>query len=283
LNLIIIGASGYIGKRLLLTASKLIPSSYGTSSTGKNGLTVFNLNSPLSFNYSSVNAGDVIFLTAAISAPDACAHDFEHSWGINVVGTSEFIDRITSRGARVIFFSSDTVFGERCDSFDETMKNMPAGEYAEMKAEIESRFSKNHLFKAIRLSYVFSKDDKFTKYLIACASQGMEAEIFDPFSRSIIYRDDVVDGALALAASWDAFPQKLINFGGPTVLSRLEYAECLRGEIVPNLQYKVTDPGEEFFKNRPRTIAMLSPILPILLGRPARTLAESARIEFGKI
>ena len=97
-----------------------------------------------------------------------------------------------------------------------------------MKCEVEQRFSGNASFKAIRLSYVFSREDKFSRYLTGCAERNEEADLFHPFFRAIVHRDDVVDGALALAAHWDDFPEQVINFGGPQVLSRIEFAECLR-------------------------------------------------------
>jgi len=201
---------------------------------------------------------------------------------VNVTGTSECISRAIERGGRVVFFSSDTVYGERNDIFDEDAESNPAGEYAEMKHEVEMRFLGNPLFKVIRLSYVFSREDKFTKYLSGCAKRGEEAELFHPFYRAIVHRDDIVDGALALARRWEDFPQQIINFGGPEVLSRLDFAESLKRIALPDLRYRVTEPGDEFFKNRPRVIAMSSNLLPKLLGRPSLRLAEAMKIEFAK-
>jgi len=179
-----------------------------------------------------------------------------------------------------VFFSSDTVYGECSDTVDEASEINPAGEYAEMKSEVEKRFLGNPLFKSIRLSYVFSRKDKFTKYLLGCEEREEEADLFHPFYRAIVHRDDVVDGALALADRWDEFPQQVINFGGPEVLSRIDFAECLKSAAMPDLRFQVTEPGEEFFKNRPKIIAMTSPILPLLLGRPARSFLDAAKIEF---
>ena len=238
------------------------------------------LERPDDFDYSLIQPADVVLLSAAISAPDICAREQDRAWAVNVTGTSEFVTQVISRGGRVVFFSSDTVYGERGDAFDETTKSNPAGEYAEMKAEVEKRFLGNPLFKSIRLSYVFSREDKFTKYLSGCVGRGEEAELFHPFYRAIVHRDDVVEGALALAQRWDEFPQQVINFGGPEVLSRIDFAECLKHNALSGLRFRVTEPGDEFFKNRPRVIAMSSEILPKLLGRPSRTMAEAARVEF---
>ncbi len=278
-KMIVVGATGYIGRSLLTRAMSNIIAQ-GTSSTGEGGLLRLQLGAPDEFDYQIIQPFDGVLLTAAISAPDICSREYERSWAVNVTGTSEFIDKVMERGGRVIFFSSDTVYGEREDQFDEKAPCNPAGEYATMKHEVERRFLGNSLFKAVRLSYVFSCEDKFTKYLSCCAGSGGEAEIFHPFYRAVIHRDDVVEGAIALAQRWDEFPQSIINFGGPEVLARAEFAEVLNNTVMPKLRFRLTTPADDFFKNRPRVIQMTSPILSSLLGRSAHTLQESAKLEF---
>jgi nucleoside-diphosphate-sugar epimerase len=243
-------------------------------------LLALDLKAPSNFDYDLIEVGDVVLLTAAISAPDICAREHERAWAVNVTGTSAFITNVIEQGARVIFFSSDTVYGERKEPFDELTPCKPAGEYAVMKHEVEQRFAGNAGFKAIRLSYVFSREDKFTRYLVGCAQRNEEAELFHPFCRAIVHRDDVVAGALALAQRWDETPEQIINFGGPQVLSRVEFAECLREVHLHNLQFRVTEPDEAFFHNRPRVIAMTSPVFARLLGRSPHSLCEAARLEF---
>lgn len=279
MNIIIVGGRGYLGARLLYKARQM-GTAIGTSSTDSSDMHRLSLDAPANFDYGKIRPGDVVLLTAAISAPDICSREHDRAWAVNVTGTSSFIQSVIDRGARVIFFSSDTVYGEREDEFDEKSACNPAGEYAEMKREVEQRFSGNASFKAIRLSYVFSREDKFSRYLTGCAERNEEADLFHPFFRAIVHRDDVVEGALALAAHWEEVPEQVINFGGPQVLSRIEFAECLRDAHLHGLRFKVTEPGADFFKNRPRIIAMTSPIFSRLLGRQPRSLREAARLEF---
>lgn len=280
-NYYVIGGRGYVGE-ILLSSIPYGVAGFATASTESEGFLRLRLEVSHDFANVPLSTGDVVFLTAAISSPDTCALEHARAWAVNVTGTSEFIDYALSCGSRVVFFSSDTVYGENKDTFDESAKRQPAGEYAEMKTEVENKFLGHPCFKSIRLSYVFSKEDKFTKYLLKCAERGEDAELFHPFYRAIVHRDDVVVGALALAQRWDDFPQHVINFGGPEVLSRIDFAECLKCNAIPRLRFYVTQPGEEFFKNRPRVIAMSSKILPELLGRPSHTLEEAVRIEFGQ-
>lgn len=278
-KILVVGATGYIGKNLY---SKANGNLYvlGTSSDGGNGLLSLRLDRPNEFNFELLGPSSVVLLTAAISSPDICARENARAWAANVTGTSEFIKQVIARGARVVFFSSDTVYGQGSNTLDESADIHPVGEYAEMKSEVEKYFLGNPFFKSIRLSYVFSREDKFTKYLFGCAERGEEAELFHPFYRAIVHRDDVVEGALALAERWDEFPQQVINFGGPEVLSRIDFADCLKSGALPKLRYRVTEPEDDFFNNRPRSIAMLANILPELLGRSSHRLLEAVQIEF---
>ncbi len=278
-KVIVVGANGYIGEALFAEAVKHTKA-YGTSSSLKGDFLHLNLENAEDFNYEIICNGDIVFFTAAISAPDICANEFERAWSVNVSGSIHFIDEVIARGGRCIFFSSDTVYGECGNLFEESQTTNPAGQYAEMKNEVEKRFFNNASFKSIRLSYVFSYKDKFSRYLAGCVQRNVTAEIFHPFYRSIIHLDDVVLAALALANRWFQISASVINFGGPQVLSRIDFAESMREAYFHNLKFTVIEPNSEFFENRPRVIAMSSPILPKLLDRQPKSISVAAIHEF---
>jgi dTDP-4-dehydrorhamnose reductase len=280
-KIFIIGASGYIGKPLAAKAAESFHV-VTTSTTGESSSIAFDLSQPGIFDYNSITDSDVVLLAAAISSPDICAKQHDYAWRINVDATASFIEGVTSRGARVIFFSSDTVYGERTESFGDGAPCQPAGEYAGMKHAVERKFRGCPLFKSLRLSYVFSRHDKFTKYLEMCALNEQEAELFHPFYRSIIHRKDVVEAALALAIRWGEFAQQNLNFGGPDVLSRKDFAAEIQQHAFPTLRFRTTLPDDDFFLNRPRVIAMSSPSLKQLLGRQPRKIGEAVRLEFSE-
>jgi dTDP-4-dehydrorhamnose reductase len=281
MTILVVGTTGFIGSQLFDAASKM-GAAIGASRAGAAPTLALDLAQPELFDYEKIQAADTVLLTAAISSPDICAREHDRAWDTNVTGTGAFIERVMARGGRVIFFSSDTVYGEQSSAFDESAPCRPAGEYAEMKRAVEQRFLGNPLFKVVRLSYVFSRADKFTGYLAGCAARGEEADIFHPFYRAVVHRQDVIDGVLALAQRWEEFPGAVFNFGGPEALARTEFAHSLQQLALPALRYRVTEPGAEFFKNRPREIRMVSAILPMLLKRPARTLREAIEFEFNE-
>jgi dTDP-4-dehydrorhamnose reductase len=198
-----------------------------------------------------------------------------------VEGTARFISGALAQGARVIFFSSDTVYGEREAPFDETAPCAPHGAYAQMKHEVERRFDTHPGVKALRLSYVFCSEDGFTRYLRDCAASARAAEAFHPFYRAVVHREDVVQAVIALAARWESCPAFAVNCGGPQVLSRIQLVQAMKNAVLPTLESRTVDPGDAFFANRPRRIAMRSPRLAALLGRSPRPLDDAIAAEFG--
>jgi nucleoside-diphosphate-sugar epimerase len=276
---VVIGATGYIGSKLFATAAQGGEVLGSSSSAASSQFTHLNLATPADFVERNIRPGDVVYFTAAISAPDVCASNPGWARQVNVVGTGEVIEQALRVGASVIFFSTDAVYGDQDVGFDESLPCRPAGDYAAMKHEIEERFKGSAAFKSLRLSYVFSCEDKFTRYLRGCVRSGTPAQIFHPFLRSVVYRADVVAGALGLAAQWDDVGEQNINFGGPEILSRVQFAEYVRGAGLSDLCFEVVHPEPAFFQHRPRSIAMRSQILSRLLGRSPLSIDQAARIE----
>lgn len=281
-KIIVVGATGYVGKAVL-EAARQNGIAVGTSTRGMNGLISFQLNVANNFDYQIIEPGDTVILCAAISAPDVCAKNYDFAKLINVDGTALFVGNVIDRGARVIFLSSDTVYGERDGEFDESAVCNPVGEYAEMKHAIEIMFKDNESFKSVRLSYVFSLEDKLTQYLIRCADEKLPVDVFHPFSRAIIYRGDVVKGLMALIQKWDLISERFLNFGGPMILSRIDFVNYFRDVHAPNLVVNVVEPNEDFFKNRPRIIAMKSSILDELLNGSALRIDDAMKVELSKL
>ena len=225
--------------------------------------------------------GDTIIFTAAISEPAIVSAQFEKATRVNVESTGEFIQGAIDLGCKVLFLSSDTVYGDVETGFDESHPINPKGAYAEMKAVVEKRFEGNPNFKALRLSYNFFKDDRFTQYLRQCAESGTEAEVFDPLTRAVVHRDDTVDAILNIAANWDNADGQYINCGGPEVLSRQQFTEIVKKVALPTLKFKVTAPPAKFYGDRAAFSEMHSPNLEKILGRKRHTVKQAVELEFG--
>ncbi len=270
--------TGNIGKRVL------------EKGTDINVITKKELNleySPLSYNFDKdsiggtpLREGDTIIFTAAISEPAIVSAQFEKATRVNVESTGEFIQGAIDLGCKVLFLSSDTVYGDVETGFDESHPINPKGAYAEMKSIVEKRFEGNPNFKSFRCSLNFYKDDRFTQYLKTCAANNVEADIFDPLTRAIVHRDDTVDAILAVANDWNLAEGQYTNCGGPQVLSRAQIAEIMKKVALPNLRFKVSRPPSKFYTDRPAFIEMRSPNLKKILGRSPVTFEEAVKIEF---
>ena len=284
----IIGAKGNIGSRLVEKTEgkydirKVVSPGRPHLFSVDSGYYGLNLADDLSsYDFYTLKEGDTVAFTAAISEPSVCAKQFDLAVKVNVESTGEFIQQALDRGCKVIFLSSDVVYGRVEDEFDESQSLDPLGVYAEMKAIVEKRFIGHSRFKVLRLSYNFFKDDRFTTYLRTCASEDTVADLFDPFGRSIVHRDDTVNAIISLYNNWDVCEEGVINCGGPETLSRVEFAEILSELVVQDLITKVTTPDAKFYEDRPAIVAMRSPLLEKVLGRPARSMRDAITMEFG--
>ena len=276
----LVGATGNIGKRVVEKGGDKI-----------NVISRFELKldqRPLYYNFDAksiggtpIKEGDVIIFAAAISEPSVVSAQFAKALAVNVESTGEFIETALGKGCKVLFLSSDAVYGDVESGFDESHPVNPKGAYAEMKAIVEKRFEGNSNFKALRLSYNFHKDDRFTTYLRQCAENGVEAEIFDPLTRAVVHRDDTVDAILNIAANWDNADGQYINCGGPEVLSRQQFTEIVKRVALPTLKFKVTTPPAKFYVDRAVFSEMHSPNLEKILGRPRHTVQQAVELEFG--
>ena len=283
----IIGAKGNIGSRLVEKTEekydirKVVSPARSHLFTVDSGYHCLNLaDDCFRYDYDTLKMGDTVAFCAAISEPSVCSDQFEIALRVNVTSTGDFIYEALKRGCKVIFLSSDAVYGNVLGEFDEEETVDPLGVYAEMKALVEKRFLEYPLFKVLRLSYNFFKDDRFTTYLKNCVEEEATAELFDPFSRSVVHRDDTVDAIISLYNNWEVCEENVINCGGPETLSRVQFADILKKSVFPKLKTKVTTPGDKFYNDRPAIVSMRSNLLEQVLGRPARSIEDAATLEF---
>lgn len=211
------------------------------------------------FNYKTLDEIDYVVFTAAISGPDKCASDFDWCWDINVNGTKCFIKEAVARKCKVLFFSSDAVFGDISGKiYDEQSETKADTPYGRMKKAIEDEFKDEPLFKCIRLSYVASAKDRFISYCLNCIENGETADIFHPFYRNVISVSDVVDVVIWFAKNWDKYEYFALNVAGKELVSRVRMADEINRCLDNKLKYIISTPEEEFYKNRPRITQMKS-------------------------
>ena len=199
--------------------------------------------------------GDLMLFLAAISKPTACAADPDGARRVNVDNTSEFIRRALSRGTRVLFFSSDTVYGQQTGPLRENAPLLGAEPYGMMKKEVEQNFAHAPGFKAFRLSYVVHDDDDFTQYLRSCAKRNVTAEVFEGYARSMIWIGDLLAALKIAVTDWNILP-KVLNLGGPECIARGVVCDIYKQTLFPSLSYTTVRAPDGFFSVRPHSIAL---------------------------
>lgn len=280
MKVIVIGSNGYIARNAINMLKALGVSVMATSSQPMLGETHLDFLEPAQFDYNSIIYGDLVLVAAAISSPDVCKSNYEFANQINVVGTGSFIDCCLQKGARLVYFSSDTVYGPGEKERKETDDCTPTGDYAIMKRAIESRFYNHPAFKVLRLSYVFSSQDKFTAYLTSCVRENKIAEIFHPMFRRAVYLTDLLELIKLLCSSWDNISDKVINVCGPELLSRVDMAKLYYETVSPMLNFEMIEPSPDFFIARPQIINLSDRIFSRILGHSPTRLRNAMISEF---
>lgn len=282
-KIFIIGTSGYLGKNIKeYFLSKGVKNKIiCTSSKDNNQAIKFDLHTPNNFDYALIKRNDFVIFPAGFSSPDWVARNPEIATKINFESTVYFLSKLMDFGARVIFFSSDQVYGNQENLFDELHPENPQSLYGELKLSVENRLNYNENFKSIRLSNVFSKNDSFTKIIRSHSNSPSSFKIYSGLKRRTIFINDVIEGIYSLIMNWDEVMTSKVNFGGPKLYSREMIAKLFKKFIFKNFIYEINEDDKDFFNERPKIINMNSHFLESkILKRSLTSFSHAILSEF---
>lgn len=279
-RLVVVGSSGFLGKGIIQFCQGQSVPTLAMNRSPSGGEMKFDLND-CTCNTGNIQKGDCVIFLAGISSPDICEKDKGLATKINYLNTKESINRIMDLGARVIFISSDIVYGDAGnDIVDEYARVNPASIYGELKAKVEEKFKTSSLFKSFRLSYMFDGSDKFSLYLKEMIEQKKPIEVFDGFKRSIAHCEDLYLAVLMLMEKWSDFDSPYINICGEECLSREQF---VNGFLVgTDVKAVVSEAPEGFWRSRPKAIHMNSLFLEDLLERKPTNIIERIKQDAGR-
>jgi dTDP-4-dehydrorhamnose reductase len=280
MKIAIIGSKGYISSFLLERFRSMsdVTEILEIDQFHDGSIKYLNLLEPEKFDYDILQGIDYVIFTAAISGPDKCALEYEFCEKINVIGTSYLIDEALRRNCRVLFFSSDAVFGDIPGMIYNEYSNTEASTpYGVMKKAIEDKFKTNRNFKCIRLSYVVSKVDRFVSYCLACLNENKVAEVFHPFYRNCITIDDVIEVVVWMITNWESFESFVLNVAGKELVSRVRIIDEVNRYSGGKLAYSIVTPSEAFYKNRPAITQMESKFIEKLSIISNESFSEKIR------
>ncbi|EJY0884454.1 NAD(P)-dependent oxidoreductase [Vibrio cholerae] len=270
-NVYIAGASGFIGRNLL----KFLDVTNKFSVGRRDGDIYFDLTENDNSKFLSIiKKDDVVVFLAAISSPDICEKNYEQAYRVNVKNTIFLIDALLKKGAKILFSSSDAVFGNSETVCFDDSERAPFGNYGKMKSEVEEHFKHDRNFFSIRFSYVLAEDDKFSMMIAEHADTGKNLDVFDGFERNVIALEDVLLGIQNIIKFWDDIDTRVVNFSGKDLVSRQNIVTELAKQKYPELVYSFTDAPDSFWQGRPKVINTRSKFLESILNRPTKSYKE---------
>jgi dTDP-4-dehydrorhamnose reductase len=248
-SVLVVGGNGFLGTKLVKSDSKVID----FIPLAKND---WSLPEPGS------NIKTVVFLRS-ISSPSYVHTHPKDSELLNVEQTSDYIDKCLKINLRVIFTSSDVVYGDTGDAIvNEQDSTNPYGLYAAQKATIEDRFKESLNFVSLRLSLITGAGSKLRDIL----SKETSPKIAHSFIRSPVNVKHVVNLIQIISGEQIWSPgHKVMNVGGREHISVFDLARVEAKMHGLNAPIKSL-PTELDLESRPQTVRMYSALAETLAG-----------------
>jgi nucleoside-diphosphate-sugar epimerase len=248
-KVLVVGGHGFLGTKLKMTDSKVIDFI------------------PLPKNDWSLPERDskietVVFLRS-ISSPTYVHSHPKESKLLNVDQTSKYINECLKLNLRVVFTSSDVIYGDTGnDIVNESALTNPFGLYATQKATVEEQFRDSLNFVSLRLSLITGTGSRLRDIL----SKESKPTIADSFIRSPVNEKHVVNLIQIISGEsiWLS-EHKIINVGGREHISVFELARIEAKMLNLNAPMK-TLPTKLDLEARPQTVRMYSKLAESLVG-----------------
>jgi len=254
--IIVIGASGFLGKRIYAHFSKKNMVLAGTyTNTPTKNLIFFDLMKPdLETMNIDLKKATHMVICSAVTDMDSCKREKERSIKINVDGVKNLLQQSFMKNIFPIFISSDYVYDGMKGNYSEEDKQKPNMQYGYQKMLVEKYLaSQKKPFMIARLGKIYSLDPKDDTMLTSWARQLYNNEEIRCATDQIFSPSYVEDIAYALDIAIQKNLKGLYNVVSPESFSRFELASMVKsqlnissGKIIP---CSIKD--FNFFDNRP--------------------------------
>ncbi len=176
-------------------------------------------------------APDVIVNTAAMTNVDACEHDRELAWKINVEGVEHLIEAARKTGSRIIHISTDYVFDGKAGPYSENDRPEPLNYYGKTKLASENLLRTADLpsmiIRTIVLyGFVPGSRPNFALWLIDNLERNLPVRVVDDQTGNPTLVDDLAYG---IVAGIDLGRTGFYHIAGRDIVSRHEFARRLAG------------------------------------------------------
>ena len=143
MRVVVIGATGFVGRHTLAYLRSLGHDVLGTCSSGpRDGLINFDLlrqriTGCVPASFFEPGAPVIGLIGAAITQIDRCAREPEFSQRVNVDGTIRLIDDLVAQGAKPVYLSSSFVFDGSVGYYPDDYPHSPISVYGRHKSAVE--------------------------------------------------------------------------------------------------------------------------------------------------
>lgn len=241
---------------------------------------------------------DVIVNCAAMTNVDACEHERELAWKINVEGMENIIDAAKRSSQKIIHVSSDYIFDGKTGPYGEDDRPDPVNYYGKTKLASENalRASGLNYFIArtmVLYGYAPGVKQNFALWLIQSLEKKSPVRVVDDQFGNPTLADDLAYG---IVRGIELERSGIYNIAGRDIISRYEFALRLThlfgfdpGLITAIKTSQLRQPAKRPLKSglitlkaevelgvRPSTAEQGLAILKNQLSRTARRLGDSA-------
>lgn len=230
MRLIIVGASGLIGRSLFEAANTAGVAALGTyNDKAVDGLVHYDMQSgPLSTVVPDLGPADTVYILSAYSNPSWIFANQAAAKALNLTATTRLIDEVIEAGSRVIFMSSVEVFDGERGNYNEASLPKPLNLYGRMKHEVEKYLTaKNGRTCIVRTSWNvgWTAENRCVIKLTYETLLKPDAKMAKDNIFSIV---DVRDTALGLLKLADKPELKICHFASTPPVVRTELADAIR-------------------------------------------------------
>jgi len=247
---------------------------------------------------------DVIVNCAAMTNVDACEHERELAWKVNVEGLENIIEAARRTNAKIVHVSSDYIFDGKAGPYTEDDRPNPLSYYGKTKLAGENALRASGLDYFIPRTMVlfgFAQGVKpnFALWLINNLERRQTVRIVDDQFGNPTLADDL---AFAIVRALEVERSGIYNIAGRDIVSRYDFAVRLArvfdldpGLITPIKTSQLRQPAPRPLKSglitlkaevelgiTPSTVEQGLAILKSQLNRSAKRLGDSAPVPGGR-
>lgn len=264
----VVGAGGFIGRRLWQSYRRTFPDCVGTARSPQHpDLLTLDLTHP-SLDATSLrlreSGHEAVVIAAACADVGYCERHPEASHAVNVRGTLKLIEQLGRTGLQIIFISSDYVFDGVAGDYDDDTPTAPTTKYGRQKERVEKALpTLADDWLLLRFSKVYDVEKNDASLLDEMArrlAQGQEVSAATDQFFTPTHVNDIIDVMRVLQSGRHS---GAVNLCSSETFSRYAIARQLATAMnVPETRVKPVSLHD----------------LPSMRGRPKNTAMRSSRL-----